>query len=520
MAKKCLAFFDRSGTGHLTGLSSAFKASMGGMVVNDGAQGQLFWSNMQATAGSPHGSGTIANAAIDAAFNAVKTYNATSPTIPWRVKLRPSAGIAQPTWLKNLHGTGSFGALLSNGTDTMVGFWTADFEAVWAQFMLTLAAYVPADGLGYTLDTHPNLGEVACGASMTTFAEPMLQSGWTYAQLGFANFAAFATVGEPALEASLKDTLAAFPNTPVSLACNPYGNSDVAFTSSAIGYLIKSVASGGAGGVTPMGVVENNSLRANLANNSIPSAGSRVVAPTTARDPNTGAVWCDNGTFSDGHGGQYTTTYTTMAKTGQGAAASALGGAGYPIANPSPLCIQTSTYGGMGGTTVSLENTLDYAVWLGARMVELPSGFDGALTAPQLAAYVPGLLANDPTASFPPSGAGNLHLGATGAATVQAAATGSGHLTLVGAATCSATAVSASGSGYLAMAGAATFSGAFAATGTGFLALAGAATPPSPSTQALQVFWNAGEWWLAPPPFPPGTVPWLAARDAANEGGT
>ena len=81
----CVGLFDRSGFTHLTGLSSAYQAVMGGAVVNSGGQnGEVLWSSVQASAGSPPGSGTIANAAIDAAFQDVAAYNATSPAIPWR----------------------------------------------------------------------------------------------------------------------------------------------------------------------------------------------------------------------------------------------------------------------------------------------------------------------------------------------------------------------------------------------------------------------------------------------------
>jgi hypothetical protein len=95
--------------------------------------------------------------------------------------------------------------------------------------------------------------------------------------------------------------------------------------------------------------------------------------------------------------------YTAQALLGQGAAANALGGAGYPIWNPSPICYQTSTYNQMGSTATDLMNTLDYAIWLGARMVELPSGWDTALTAAQLGAYNAGLFANDPAGGGPSS---------------------------------------------------------------------------------------------------------------------
>lgn len=396
MSAHCVGPFDRSGFTHLTGLSGAWQAVMGGAVVNSGGQpGQALWSSIQ-TSGPSTNPSTISNADIDAAFVAVRNYNATSPTIPWRVKLRISAGSYQPGWLKALANTGSYGPLLTTGgssPQTMLAEWTPSYRTAWADFMAALAAYVPADGLGFALGVHPNMGELSVGGSMTTYAEPMLITGWSYSQLGFSSKSAYAAAAQPYLQLILADTIAAWPGKPVALSYNPYCNTADTFTETTMAYQTSSVGGGGAGGVTPLGVLMNNSLRNN---------GASVVAPTYAPDPNTGLPWCTHGTYNDplGPSASYTAMYTAQALLGQGAAAAALGGAGYPIAHPVPIAYQTAQLH-LIGTATDLCNTLSYAIWLGARMVEMPSGFDtigSTFTPAMLGNYYAGFVANDPVA--------------------------------------------------------------------------------------------------------------------------
>jgi hypothetical protein len=416
MTKKCVGLLVRQGFGGASGLSSlssAYQAVLGGAVVNGGGQnGEVLWNTLQASAGSPPGTGTISNAAIDSAFKAVKSYNATNPQIPWSVKLRVDAGVYMPAWLLALAGTNypgtsnSFGPILTNSAGQhMLQFWTAAYRQVWQNFMATVAAYVPTDGLGYTLDTHPYLGEFGFGGAMLTYAEPMLPTGWTpYTYLGFASEAAYAAVAQPALRTLMADTIAAWPNTPVGLSYNPYCNTSDAWTETTMAWQVKATNAGGGGGVSPMGVLMNNSLRN-------PPSTAHVVAPARNLDPNTGAAWCTYGaTYTDhlGPSAAYTAMYAAMAKLGPGAAAAALGGSNYPIANPSPICFQTAQLtlieAGDTGTnaTNDLCNTLSYAVWLGARSVELPTGFNTVMTPAQLGAYNNGLFANDPAGGGPP----------------------------------------------------------------------------------------------------------------------
>lgn len=406
----CVFLFDRSGApADSQGGNSGWQAVLGGFVVNSSAapEGGITWNELQTTAGSPVGTGAIGHAlgtgtgnqAIDNALLACQTRNNAYPTAtPWTIKIRVFAGIYQPTWLKGLAGTGSWGPLLSNGTNTMLQPWTTDYLNAWSEFMQTLAAYTPVNtGLlgnyALPLNQNPYVGEVVCGATMTTYAEPMLITGWTLAQLGFTGTNAAANydaAAQPALQTALASTIDAWSETPVSLAYNPWRNTSQTFPETTMAYQVASEGGGGAGGVTPYGVLENNSVR---------NEAKAVTAPTTAHDPNTGAAWCTDGTYNDplAPSAAYTSMFTAMALLAPGAAANALGGSGYPILNPSPLCIQTATMSDIGSDSTDFFNTLSYCIWLGARMIELPSTYATYMTPTQAAQYSAGLLANDPT---------------------------------------------------------------------------------------------------------------------------
>lgn len=407
----CVLLFDRSGEpADSQGGNSGWQAVLGGFVINSSAapEGGLTWNELQSAAGSPAGSGAIGHAlgtgtgnqAIDNALLAAQTRNSTYPNAtPWTVKLRVFAGIYQPAWLKALANTGAWGPLLTNSSgNTMMQPWTTDYLNAWSEFMQTLAAYTPVNvGLlgnyALPLNQNPYIGEVVCGATMTTYAEPMLITSWSLAQLGFTGANAQANydaVAQPALQTALASTVAAWTETPVSSAYNPWCNTAETFTETTMAYQISSVGSGGAGGVTPLGVLENNSVR---------NHSKGVKAPTSAPDPNTGLPWCQDAAYNDplAPSVSYTAMYTAMAEYGQGAAANALGGAGYPILNPSPICIQTAGISDIGADRTDLCNTLSYCIWLGARMIELPSTYATYISPTDAASYTAGLLANDPT---------------------------------------------------------------------------------------------------------------------------
>lgn len=379
MAKKCVGMFDRQGNnGSSTQLTSnpsaAYKNVLGGFVASGGTQPAggtgVSWTDLQTS-----DAGAIAsNNNIDKALTLCTSVNA-GQSKQWTVKLRIFCGTVSPTWAKNKGG----GPVAS---PTTVGpWWTAEYQASYKDFMTKLAAKYDANAL---------IGEVVIAMTGDDSGEPMLHaqigsgSGRTSAlRAGVYTTTYSQTSTDPTQLAAVKAAMTTLTNavwatTPVSFAYNPCDNiatgssgDTVNLTLPLIDYLHSNVAS-------PKGVLENNSLRAN-----------GVVVPGNKS-------WATNGTYSDPHSSKYTDMYTRMAKYGTGLATTDLGFT--RDANPSPICIQTSTYSGMGNSVASLQNTMEYAIWLGARMVELPSGYM-ALTAAQLDAYNARLTANDPTSS-------------------------------------------------------------------------------------------------------------------------
>jgi len=177
---------------------------------------------------------------------------------------------------------------------------------------------------------------------------------------------------------------------PVSLAFTPYdaslngGSADEAFTESEI------ATQHGLAGVSEL---ENNSLA--WYNNNQGTSSQIPYQYTVA-----GTTLPASGTYGDSNGTNYTSMYTKIASytSGQGNADLIRAGilSGPPPTKPSALCIQTGTYGTGNkiNTPTDLQQTIVYAIWLGAQVVELPSGYDPALTVAQLQAFIPALVAN------------------------------------------------------------------------------------------------------------------------------
>ena len=237
---KCVGMFHRSGV-----CPAAFRTKMGGYVVNDGVIGGIPWANLQASAGSPAGSGAIGGSgatAINNAFSDLRTWNAANPTIQQTIKIRVMAGVSQPGWLNGALGQ----TLCSNGTQTLTPFWTPAYQAAWNQFMLKLAAFVPA-GETLPLDTNPLMGEFACGATMTSYAEPMLWTGgWNPTNLtGVTN-----TLAQNALQNTFVDTCAAWPHKPISVSHNPCVFGGETFTEANMDFMVTAVGQ--------QAVLENN----------------------------------------------------------------------------------------------------------------------------------------------------------------------------------------------------------------------------------------------------------------------
>jgi hypothetical protein len=340
--KACVGLFDRQGNkggGTLSNpVSSTYYPILGGFVVTSASSDGISWADLQPT----QGGAIVRGNTIDQALTLVRSINA-GQTRQWTLKLRLFTGELAPSWAKALGG-----GPISTGGSTIGAYWTPAYQQAWQDFHTALAAIY--DGV-------VEIGEVVEDIGADLGAEPLLHAGFTAA--GYT-----AALEMQAHQSALSHMRTVWTQTPVSLAFNPYVNPttnvvDVAFTETLIDFLATSIE-------PPFGVLENNSLRAN----------GLVYSP-----------------YADPHSPNYTAMYKRIASHGKGQARIDLG---YPApAHPSPICIQTSTLGGMGGSTAALQATLDYAVWLGARMIELPSTYWTVASTALLDSYNPALLTND-----------------------------------------------------------------------------------------------------------------------------
>jgi hypothetical protein len=407
---KCVGFYDRSGMPsnktYLNWSKSAYNSKLGGWVLN------LNHKDIQPTAGTPAGSGSISGSAIDTAFTQVDAYNATNPTYPWSLKIRLFIGESAATWMQNL-GVGPITYTSGGNTFTTTAWWDTTYTNAFAQFMLKMAAYVPSYTVTTTnyglalgantqkLDGHPLLGEITESAQMTKYAETMMKDDFTHGSGGdTAAINAGWTLnadynlgaGTGAHPTCMTAMHTAFATTPVSKAANPFvvisqaNPKDEARTEGLIDYLVGNALSPtkspNCGLPFAQAVMENNSLRANAAAN-CPGADTQ-----------------NGGAYSD-RNADYTSMYTKFATYTDSQATDDLA-LGEPT-QPQPLCIQTSTYGTMGGTVAELKNTVTYATWLGARMIEFPDDSGGYTNIATSDAWwtgaIAGLIANDPPAS-------------------------------------------------------------------------------------------------------------------------
>jgi hypothetical protein len=440
---RCVGFFDRSGMPtNKTYLNwnnsnvvapyttAEYNAVLGGFIIagqpGGSVGGGLAWQDLQPNAGSPAGTGALASAnggtsAIDFAFAQADAYNSTNPTYPitgspdgrWTLKMRIFCGEKAPSWAQALSTgpvkwkSGST-ATPPNTTYTVGMWWTTAYLNAWSNFIQTLAAYVPnytvssstsSFGLPVGANTHalaghPLLGEVTNSLGMTLYAEPMLKDDfntaspgtanpWFYPSTGLAalgyNYGAVGTAGTDLDNFSQSITLAnsAFTPTPTSTSANPYlkltSGGKVVESAQAITFMNDIIAL-----TWPQGVLENNSLDASSSNYT-PSS-----PPTQS-------------SYHDREPG-YTSIYTTMIQKSKGASGTASAQWGLtPPTFPIPTSIQTSSFNNMTGLT-DFQNTLSYGIWIGAKMLELPTdaGAYFNLTPTQLGSYVQALINNDP----------------------------------------------------------------------------------------------------------------------------
>jgi hypothetical protein len=421
---RCVGLLDRQGFDatsqtYLTWGHAAFNSVLGG-VVCDGTNvtGGMTWRQLQTSAGSPPGSHALAAAGttyIDNMFDQADAYNNTNPvlhgtSIPmlWTIMLRVFAGEYSPTWAQALAGGGVTGSGGAAGC-----WWTTganSFIAAFEAFMAVLAAYVPSytvrsvtssGGLAVGVNTHalaghPLLGQLIWGPTMTLYAETMMKvdftggyNTWSPANASLPTPYTYA-LDQAALSGSYASITGAWGTTPVSVSHNPYvevsGNGQVLHVSETVALM----ATLHGATTWPNGVLANNSLRAN----------GLTYPPADGSNP---------AAYADPHGISYTTQYSAMAGYGVSALAHTALGLGAVPAQPMPIEFQTSQYASMGGTVAQLLSTIAYGTWLGARALEMPNDVGGYTNATlaQLAATVPGLLANDPASSTPTATSGS-----------------------------------------------------------------------------------------------------------------
>lgn len=230
--------------------------------------------------------------------------------------------------------------------------------------------FIDRGGFDATVNTYATWNRAAFNSILAPGALAAAETAYTLA------------LDEAALAGTYPAMAAIWGTTPVSVSHNPYqsitatGTATVeAETEALMGTLLASTT-------WPYGVIANNSIRAN----------GLVYPPPLGPGP-----------YADPHNANYTSMFSAMASYGRGQANPNLG---FTLrTQPAPIEIQLATYAAMGATPASLIASINYAIWLGARGIELPNDTGGGytnLSLGTLASFVPAILANDPAATRTP----------------------------------------------------------------------------------------------------------------------
>lgn len=206
------------------------------------------WADLQPSDGT-----TLATPnAIDQGIDEVRSLNQANPAQPFRLKIRLSAGVDAPDWLKDLGGPPlAIRDPTSQTTGTVGRFWTDDYGRAYDRLQQLLAA---------RYDTVPEIAEVTVSRCSTVYAETFIR------QIADPhNVQEFLASGDTpdADERCLHEQVDAhrvWAHTLSGLALNPYqkpGPSgrdvDEPFTESIMSYCRKVLG--------PRCVLENNSIR-------------------------------------------------------------------------------------------------------------------------------------------------------------------------------------------------------------------------------------------------------------------
>jgi len=218
------------------------RGTVSGWVVN------VRWADLQPA----DGAGLVTPNAIDDAVDRVRQLNQAPSTRPLRLKVRLSAGVDAPDWLKQ---TGGGPLTIVDPTGQRAGtvgrFWTNEFGVAYGRLQQLLAD---------RYDTAPEIGEVTISRCSTVYVEPFIR------QLADPqNLKALLAAGDTAdadrrCVQSQIDAHLVWSRTRSGLAFNPYQTPeaggraiDEPFTESVMAYCRKVLG--------PRCVLENNSIR-------------------------------------------------------------------------------------------------------------------------------------------------------------------------------------------------------------------------------------------------------------------
>jgi hypothetical protein len=263
--------------------------------------------------------------AIDTALATVRELNATDPTLRLRVKLRIYAGGASPDWAKNLDGPPMTicDPSFPSYCETVPRFWTDRFRDAYQRLHDELAA---------RYDAAPEVLEIVVDRCTTIYAEPYIRQGTLAQNLGEYRRAGYTLPLDQRCHRQEIDAHGVWETTRSSVAFNPYQRIDTA--------------------TEPLRVKSDVDFARSMMHHCRQSLGARcVLGNNSIRDRSGGAA--------------YDALYAEIAALGP------------------PVYFQTATMGRVG----DLDATLGWAESQGAGMVELPLGYETALSPSRLAAH-------------------------------------------------------------------------------------------------------------------------------------
>ena len=195
-----VGFVDRQGN-----LEDRWAGIIRGIVVNVG------WDEVQAAAGGP----IVDQNPIDAALALVRGFNARHPAAPVAIKLRVTAGVHAPQWLKDQVGTVFVDNPSGGGSGDVPFWWRPEVDVAYRDLMQRLAA---------RYDSVPEIREVQITRCGLIFPEPFIRMrSENDAMVVFRDNGLSRSSDVACLQASI-DAHRVWRLTRSALALNPYQN--------------------------------------------------------------------------------------------------------------------------------------------------------------------------------------------------------------------------------------------------------------------------------------------------------